>query len=197
LRVCGDYKVWAAMALQGKIAYVAEPLNYFRSHGENVRTRTEEDGLGLCEYYYAMVTAAEGVAPAESRAEKALVDEILTCRPSAVGARERIERSKRALSYLECWNERHNQSVAQAVRQRYFENLKCMLIFKEFALSAPSRWRFFLHRLRFYRYSFPEMNWRLRVVNLLRVLGAPIVGYRKRHWPEEIYGRVMGMLRPS
>ncbi|HKQ88845.1 MAG TPA: glycosyltransferase family 2 protein, partial [Candidatus Acidoferrales bacterium] len=35
-RVCGDWKLWATMASAGRIAYVAEPLNYFRFHEESV-----------------------------------------------------------------------------------------------------------------------------------------------------------------
>ena len=37
LRICGDWKAWAAMALNGKVAYVSEPLNYYRSHDTTVR----------------------------------------------------------------------------------------------------------------------------------------------------------------
>jgi glycosyltransferase involved in cell wall biosynthesis len=37
LRICGDWKAWAAMALNGEVAYVSEPLNYYRTHGTTVR----------------------------------------------------------------------------------------------------------------------------------------------------------------
>src|SRR5579863_8170547 len=37
LRICGDWKVWAAMALNGRMAYVSEPLNYYRTHSATVR----------------------------------------------------------------------------------------------------------------------------------------------------------------
>jgi len=37
LRLCGDWKLWAAMALTGKVAYLGEPLNYFRFHDQSVR----------------------------------------------------------------------------------------------------------------------------------------------------------------
>ena len=40
LRLCGDWKLWASMALTGQIAYVAEPLNYFRFHEDTVRSKT-------------------------------------------------------------------------------------------------------------------------------------------------------------
>jgi len=38
-RFGGDWKLWAAMALTGKVAYLSEPLNYFRFHNQTVRGR--------------------------------------------------------------------------------------------------------------------------------------------------------------
>jgi glycosyltransferase involved in cell wall biosynthesis len=49
LRLCGDWKLWAAMALQGRIAYLAEPLNYHRSHGASVRSKSEQSSLDVAE----------------------------------------------------------------------------------------------------------------------------------------------------
>ncbi len=45
----GDWKLWAAMALQGKIAYLGEPLNYHRSHGASVRSKSLQGRLGVAE----------------------------------------------------------------------------------------------------------------------------------------------------
>jgi glycosyltransferase involved in cell wall biosynthesis len=39
LRMCGDWKVWFAMALTGKMAYLSEPLNYYRFHDQSVYGR--------------------------------------------------------------------------------------------------------------------------------------------------------------
>src|SRR6185437_10099936 len=39
LRLCADWKLWAAMALRGRIAYLGEPLNYFRFHDASVRKK--------------------------------------------------------------------------------------------------------------------------------------------------------------
>ena len=36
LTMTGDWKMWFAMALNGKIAYLSEPLNYYRSHDKSV-----------------------------------------------------------------------------------------------------------------------------------------------------------------
>lgn len=33
----GDWKLWSSMALTGKVAYLCEPLNYFRFHDQSVR----------------------------------------------------------------------------------------------------------------------------------------------------------------
>ncbi len=39
-RLSGDWKLWATMALAGKVAYVCEPLNYQRFHGANTQMNT-------------------------------------------------------------------------------------------------------------------------------------------------------------
>jgi len=51
LRLCGDWKLWAAMALTGKIAYVAEPLNYWRCHNASVSSLTNRMGTDLEEMF--------------------------------------------------------------------------------------------------------------------------------------------------
>jgi glycosyltransferase involved in cell wall biosynthesis len=38
LRLCSDWKLWVAMALTGKVVYLAEPLNYYRFHNATVRS---------------------------------------------------------------------------------------------------------------------------------------------------------------
>jgi GT2 family glycosyltransferase len=38
LRLCGDWKLWTKMALAGRVAYVGEPLNYYRFHGATIRS---------------------------------------------------------------------------------------------------------------------------------------------------------------
>jgi len=50
LRICGDWKLWAAMALQGKVTYLGAPLNYFRSHDASVRNKTRKEALDVVEY---------------------------------------------------------------------------------------------------------------------------------------------------
>lgn len=45
LCLCGDWKLWAAMALTGKVDYLAEPLNYYRFHDASVRRVTKQSGM--------------------------------------------------------------------------------------------------------------------------------------------------------
>ena len=43
---CGDWKAWAAMALEGgSIAYVGQPLNYYRFHEMSVTARSQRLGI--------------------------------------------------------------------------------------------------------------------------------------------------------
>ncbi len=49
LRRCGDWKMWAAMALVGKVAYVNQRLNYFRHHVTSVTHQASLDGIDVVE----------------------------------------------------------------------------------------------------------------------------------------------------
>ena len=65
LRLCGDWKIWAMMASTGRIAYTAEPLNYFRSHNTSVRSQAEptqalvSEGLGVIHWILDHVPLSE------------------------------------------------------------------------------------------------------------------------------------------
>ena len=192
--VSGDYKVWAAMALEGEIAYIAEPLNYYRSHLENVRTRTKAGSL-LAEYFYVMLSVVDRVAPRDTLIEKALVDELLSLLPGKRDPYNRSQAAKQSLSYITEWNLHHNAHVRPEAMRNYFTDWEFALVGTEFDVAPPSRWRFFLHRCRFYRHYFPGMDWKMRLVNLMRLFGAPLVGYRHRHWPEKTLTRLIQMLR--
>jgi cellulose synthase/poly-beta-1,6-N-acetylglucosamine synthase-like glycosyltransferase len=47
--LCGDWKLWAAMALAGRMAYTSEPLNYYRSHGSSLRSKTSRRPVSVSE----------------------------------------------------------------------------------------------------------------------------------------------------
>ncbi len=47
----GDWLFWAEILLRSNVAYVAQPLNYFRQHGGTVRARRTIDGTSIEESY--------------------------------------------------------------------------------------------------------------------------------------------------
>jgi glycosyltransferase involved in cell wall biosynthesis len=48
-RVLGDWLFWARILSVSNLAFVARPLNYFRTHRNNVRSKTQMDGTVLVE----------------------------------------------------------------------------------------------------------------------------------------------------
>jgi glycosyltransferase involved in cell wall biosynthesis len=64
LQLCGDWKLWASIALEGKVAYSCECLNYYRLHEGSVRTRSElnhavvSEDLQLCLWVLGRVTVS-------------------------------------------------------------------------------------------------------------------------------------------
>ena len=52
LHLCGDWKLWADMALRGSVAYLCEPLNYFRFHDASVRKQSELGKVDIAEYLH-------------------------------------------------------------------------------------------------------------------------------------------------
>ena len=70
LCLCGDWKLWAAMALSGKVAYVAEPLNFFRFHEASVRSKTTNDSRDIAEHLRVIRWLSEQVTPTEAVREK-------------------------------------------------------------------------------------------------------------------------------
>lgn len=47
MRVAGDWMLWAKMLLNSDVAFVSKPLNYYRTHTNNVRKKTVKNGLLL------------------------------------------------------------------------------------------------------------------------------------------------------
>ncbi len=65
-RQCGDWKLWAAMALEGRVAYIAEPLNYYRFHEGSVRSNSKRNGLEAAEALRVIRWILERVTPPET-----------------------------------------------------------------------------------------------------------------------------------
>jgi glycosyltransferase involved in cell wall biosynthesis len=70
LRVCGDWKLWAAMALTGRVAYSAEPLNFFRFHEASVRNKSIYEARDVAERLRVSRWILEHVTPTDAAREK-------------------------------------------------------------------------------------------------------------------------------
>ena len=68
-RLSGDWKLWASMALTGKVAYLSDPLNYQRFHGGNTQTNTSavatiRENVHIVRWLSTCVTPTEAVIDA-------------------------------------------------------------------------------------------------------------------------------------
>lgn len=75
-RLFGDIMFWAKLLSRGKVAYVAQPLNYFRTHQNNVRTKTQTDGTGL-EENSKVLRMMSIYGPADPTYRAAALDDLL------------------------------------------------------------------------------------------------------------------------
>jgi glycosyltransferase involved in cell wall biosynthesis len=74
LRLCGDWKLWASMALIGDIAYLGEPLNYFRFHDTSLRSKSAQINVDVMEYLKVMRWILDQVTPTETTLTKLYED---------------------------------------------------------------------------------------------------------------------------
>ena len=70
LRFCGDWKLWAAMALKGRVAHVGEALNYYRVHSATVTEGSKQEGLAGAEYLLVIRWLLRHVTPTEAARRK-------------------------------------------------------------------------------------------------------------------------------
>jgi glycosyltransferase involved in cell wall biosynthesis len=76
LRLCGDWKLWASMALTGRMAYVGEPLNYFRFHDASVRSKTQRSALDVAEMLQVIRWVMDRARPSEIVREEVCADKL-------------------------------------------------------------------------------------------------------------------------
>jgi glycosyltransferase involved in cell wall biosynthesis len=74
LVLCGDWKLWASMALTGRIAYLGEPLNYNRFHNTSVRAKSQRLGVDAAEYLDVIRWILQRVTPSEAARTKLCED---------------------------------------------------------------------------------------------------------------------------
>lgn len=68
LRFCGDWLLWAKLVALGQVAFVAEHLNFFRSHAGSVTHTSTRNGLEVAEAYFVLGRLIdEGLVQEEDR----------------------------------------------------------------------------------------------------------------------------------
>jgi glycosyltransferase involved in cell wall biosynthesis len=71
LKLAADWMLWVKILLISDIAFIAEPLNYHRTHPNTVRNSTRKDGLHLEEDYQVMSFILKNTQISEDFIEKA------------------------------------------------------------------------------------------------------------------------------
>jgi glycosyltransferase involved in cell wall biosynthesis len=66
LRLCGDWKLWASLALVGQVAYIAKPLNYFRIHQASVTSTVDPAKVHVLEWLRVIRWILERVTPTDA-----------------------------------------------------------------------------------------------------------------------------------
>jgi glycosyltransferase involved in cell wall biosynthesis len=94
---CGDWKLWAALALEGRVAYSREPLNYFRFHDKSVRSQCEEVGLDTAENLQVVRWVLTRVTPTEMVLKKARLQASVFWIPAVLNRRFQIRTRLRIL----------------------------------------------------------------------------------------------------
>ena len=70
MRICGDWKLWSSLMFQGDVAYVADPLNYYRNHEASVRNTLDENTILVPECLHVISWIVEQLTPPADVLEK-------------------------------------------------------------------------------------------------------------------------------
>ena len=70
LCLCGDWKLWAAMSLCGSMAYISEPLNYYRLHSGSVWGQVRDGALASAEVLHVVRWVMDQVTPTDAARER-------------------------------------------------------------------------------------------------------------------------------
>jgi glycosyltransferase involved in cell wall biosynthesis len=190
LRICGDYKLWMGMALHGKIAFVAEPLNFFRHHDFNVH-RTSRGLRPLIEHFYVVQWLLARI-PKDKPLQRPSPnwDEL----PAVTDSFEQFRACRTLASDLESSIHQLNPSRRHEIA-RAFWAYQLAIDDLEFKIYPPDRWRFFLSRCGLYRYRFPLGDWKRRLLDIAHLVEAFVGGYENRNWLGKKYAPVRRLLR--
>jgi glycosyltransferase involved in cell wall biosynthesis len=70
LRLCGDWKLWASIALCGRVSYTSDPLNYYRFHAGSAWGQSADAALEIAEVLHVVRYVMDKVPPAKAVREK-------------------------------------------------------------------------------------------------------------------------------
>jgi glycosyltransferase involved in cell wall biosynthesis len=70
LRFCGDWKLWAAMSLTGRVAHIGDPLNYYRVHDASVTAKSQPESQAAAEYLRVIRWILRQVTPTKAARRK-------------------------------------------------------------------------------------------------------------------------------
>jgi hypothetical protein len=70
LRLCGDWKLWAGIALCGNMAYSSDPLNYYRLHAGSVWGHSRDGALETAEVLHVVRWVMDHVKPTDAARER-------------------------------------------------------------------------------------------------------------------------------
>jgi glycosyltransferase involved in cell wall biosynthesis len=77
LKLCGDWLFWHHLAMQGRIAYVATPLNWFRSHEQTVRRKNQLIFMSEMIQVASVIAIQDGCLPLSAGERRQLLYNIL------------------------------------------------------------------------------------------------------------------------
>lgn len=70
MRLCGDWFTWIKLVLRSDLAYVAKPLNYYRTHISTVRSRSRLSGAATYEQMQIFIAVKEQIEVPKSLENK-------------------------------------------------------------------------------------------------------------------------------
>lgn len=100
LRLCGDWKLWAAMALRGKIAYLCEPLNFFRVHESSIRSKTQRAKAHVTEHLLVARWILDRVTVSDTLFEKICENKAVLWVPTLMSLRVSLSLKRRILPLI-------------------------------------------------------------------------------------------------
>ena len=71
LRLCGDWKLWASIALCGRVRYTSDPLNYYRFHSGSAWGKSADAAREIAEVLHVVRYVMDKAHPADAVREKA------------------------------------------------------------------------------------------------------------------------------